>query len=205
MWTYEGNEDGPSKWLDRWFTREEASPTDLLTWAWFYGEAIQDSGWTRDKELLEWIEASKTHRLAWDGVQLLLRTLRQQNKPVPAALLFWALDIADGTNKRHRHLAKAAGNSYSPYLYLPRQPPTLPGYFRVNERFRSLPDDLRPRGRCHCCQVDEKLVLLPSDPYFRLSPRAARVSLTQELPLYEADRRAFLQKDAWPVEEDNAY
>ena len=27
------------------------------------------------------------------------------------------------------------------------------GYFRVNERFRSLPDDLRPRGRCHCCQV----------------------------------------------------
>ena len=27
-------------------------------------------------------------------------------------------------------------------------------YFRVNERFRSLPDDLRPRGRCHCCQVD---------------------------------------------------
>ena len=27
-------------------------------------------------------------------------------------------------------------------------------YFRVNERFRSLPDDLRPRGRCHCCQVE---------------------------------------------------
>ncbi len=26
-------------------------------------------------------------------------------------------------------------------------------YFRVNERFRSLPDDLRPRGRCHCCQI----------------------------------------------------
>ena len=24
-------------------------------------------------------------------------------------------------------MAKAAGNSYSPYLYLPRQPPTLPG------------------------------------------------------------------------------
>ena len=27
-------------------------------------------------------------------------------------------------------------------------------YFRVNERFRSLPDDLRPRGRCHCCQIE---------------------------------------------------
>ena len=27
-------------------------------------------------------------------------------------------------------------------------------YFRVNERFRSLPDDLRSRGRCHCCQVE---------------------------------------------------
>ena len=24
----------------------------------------------------------------------------------------------------------------------------------MNERFRSLPDDLRPRGRCHCCQVE---------------------------------------------------
>ena len=35
------------------------------------------------------------------------------------------------------------------------------GYFRVNERFRSLPDDLRPRGRCHCCQVDEKLADRP--------------------------------------------
>ena len=34
-------------------------------------------------------------------------------------------------------------------------------YFRVNERFRSLPDDLRPRGRCHCCQVDEKLADRP--------------------------------------------
>ena len=27
---------------------------------------------------------------------------------------------------RHRHVAKAAGNSYSPYLPLPRQPSTLP-------------------------------------------------------------------------------
>ncbi len=27
-------------------------------------------------------------------------------------------------------------------------------YFRVNERFRSFPDDLRPRARCHCCQVE---------------------------------------------------
>ena len=98
MWTYEGNEDDLSKWLDRWFTREKASPANLLTWAWFYGEAIQDSGWTRDKELLEWIEASKTHRRAWDGLQFLLRTLRQQNQPVPTALLFWALDVADGTN-----------------------------------------------------------------------------------------------------------
>ena len=31
----------------------------------------------------------------------------------------------------------------------------------MNERFRSLPDDLRPRGRCHCCQVDEKLADRP--------------------------------------------
>ena len=98
MWTYEGNEDVLSKWLDLWLTREEASPANLLTCAWFYGEANEDSGWTRDRELLEWIEASETHRHAWDGVQLLLRTLRQQNKPVPAALQSWALDVADGTN-----------------------------------------------------------------------------------------------------------
>ena len=69
-----------------------------MTWAWFYGKAEGNSGWTRDKELAEWIEASKTHRHAWDGVQLLLRTLRQQNIPMPFALLLWALDIADGTN-----------------------------------------------------------------------------------------------------------
>ena len=37
-----------------------------------------------------------TDRHAWDGVQLLLRTLRQQN--IPIALVSWALDIADGTN-----------------------------------------------------------------------------------------------------------
>ena len=36
------------------------------------------------------------------------------------------------------------------------------GYFRVNERFRSLPDDLRPRGRCHCCQVFHGLAVTPN-------------------------------------------
>ena len=39
----------------------------------------------------------------------------------------------------------------------------------MNERFRSLPDDLRPRGRCHCCQVDEKLADRPR-PVPKLSP-----------------------------------
>ena len=28
-------------------------------------------------------------------------------------------------------------------------------YFRVNERFRSLPDDLRLHGRCHCCHCSQ--------------------------------------------------
>ncbi len=36
-------------------------------------------------------------------------------------------------------------------------------YFRVNERFRSLPDDLRPRGRCHCCQVFHGLTATPNE------------------------------------------
>ena len=42
-------------------------------------------------------------------------------------------------------------------------------YFRVNERFRSLSDDLRPRGRCHCCQVEA----LRADPTPRCWQRDA--------------------------------
>ena len=98
LWTYEGNDEALSKWLDGWLIRRWVSPSDVLAWAWFYGEAHEGSEWTRDKELAEWIEASKTNRHAWEGVQLLLRTLRQQNIPMPFALLLWALDVADGTN-----------------------------------------------------------------------------------------------------------
>ena len=93
LWPYKDNEDALSKWLGGWLIRGEVPLSRMLTWAWFYGKAEGNSGWTRDKELAEWIEASKTHRHAWDGVQLLLRTLRQQNMTIPIALVPWALDI----------------------------------------------------------------------------------------------------------------
>ena len=99
LWTYEGNQDAISEWLDGWLNYAEASPADILIWAWLDGEAGSDADWTRDKELSEWIEASRTHRHAWEGVQRLLRILRAQDQPLPLALLVWALDVADETRK----------------------------------------------------------------------------------------------------------
>ena len=98
LWRYEGNEDVISRWLDRWL-KFQASPTYQLTWAWLYGEAEGDSGWTRDQELSEWIEASKNDRHAWEGVKRLLQTLRKHDLPLPVTLLSWALDVADGTRE----------------------------------------------------------------------------------------------------------
>ena len=95
-WTYD--EDLVREWLDGWLNRE-ASPVDILTRAWFYGEAKPGSGWTRDKELSEWIAATKTHWHAWEGVRRLLKTLRENNRPIPVALLVWALDVATGTRR----------------------------------------------------------------------------------------------------------
>jgi len=98
LWQYEGNEDAISVWLDGWLTRP-ASLADQLTWAWLYGEATPDSGWTRDQELEEWIEAATKEHRAWDGVKRLLRYLREHDEPVPVRLLLWSLDVADGTRK----------------------------------------------------------------------------------------------------------
>ena len=97
LWKYKGNEDAISRWLDGWLT--PVSPKDLLTSAWLYGEAEGDSGWTRDQELSEWIEASKNDRHAWEGVKRLLQNLRKHDQAVPVTLLLWALDVADGTRK----------------------------------------------------------------------------------------------------------
>ena len=98
LWQYEGNEDAISKWLDRWL-KFQASPADQLASAWLYGEVEGDSGWTRNQELSEWIEASKTNRHAWESVKRLLQTLRKYDQPLPHTLLSWALDVADGTRQ----------------------------------------------------------------------------------------------------------
>ena len=99
LWKYdEENEAEISTWLDEWLNRD-FSPAGLLTTLWLYGEATPDSNWTRDKELQEWIDASENHFRAWDGLQHLLRTLRQNEQPITVPLLLWALDVADGTRE----------------------------------------------------------------------------------------------------------
>ena len=104
LWTYEGNAVNISEWLDGWFENIEASPADMLTWLWFYGVADPGSDWTRNRELLEWIEASQIHPHAWEGLKRLLRELRKgdHHQPLPAQLLIWALDAADGTREPPR-------------------------------------------------------------------------------------------------------
>ena len=99
LWTYEGNDGNISEWLDAWLKDTDASTVDLLTRAWLNGVANPDSDWTRDRELLEWIEASKMHRHAWEGMKRLLQELRKRGQPLPAQLLIWALDVADGTRQ----------------------------------------------------------------------------------------------------------
>ena len=49
LWRYEDNEAEIADWLDGWLNHR-ASPVEMLTWTWFYGEAVKDSGWTREKE-----------------------------------------------------------------------------------------------------------------------------------------------------------
>ena len=44
---------------------------------------------------------------------------------------------------RHRRVAKAAGNSYSPYLHLPRQPSTLTGYRLVSFLEKNFEEDAK--------------------------------------------------------------
>ena len=97
-WRYENNQEELSSWLDGWLNHK-ASLIEILAWAWFYGEAEPNSDWTREKELSEWIDASKTYRHAWEGVKYLLTTLRKSNQPLPVELMSWALDVADGTRK----------------------------------------------------------------------------------------------------------
>ena len=98
LWRYEDNKAAISDWLDGWLNHK-ASPFEFLTQAWLYGEAEGASGWTREKELSEWIAESKSHWHAWEGVKHLLKTLRKHEHPLPVALLLWALDVADGTRK----------------------------------------------------------------------------------------------------------
>ena len=99
LWVYEGNEGNISEWLDGWLKGSDASPADLLIGAWFHGRATPGSGWTRNRELLDWIAASQSHPHAWEGVKRLLQELRKRDQPLPVELMVWALDVADGTRQ----------------------------------------------------------------------------------------------------------
>ncbi len=111
LWRYEENHEEISSWLDGWLNHQ-ASPIKILAWAWFYGEAEGDSGWTRDRELSQWIEASKTYWHAWEGIKYLLTTLRKCNQPLPVALVQWALDVADGTRRAPKRSRGRDGTQY---------------------------------------------------------------------------------------------
>ena len=50
----------------------------------------------------KWIAVSTKHQIAWDGLLILVKTMREYNQPVPPALNEWALDALDGTRKRPR-------------------------------------------------------------------------------------------------------
>ena len=106
LWKYEGNEAAISTWLDGWLKNRDLSRASILTVTWFRGEAKPGSDWSRDKELQEWIDASRTHFRAWEGLQHLLRTLRGHEQPLPFPLLAWALDVADGTRERPKQPKK---------------------------------------------------------------------------------------------------
>ena len=94
-------DDEIKSWLDGWLSHD-ASPVDVLRRSWFHGEPQEGSDWTREKELSEWLAASKTNWHAWRGVQVLLKTLRENNHPIPISLVCWALDVASGRSSEPR-------------------------------------------------------------------------------------------------------
>ena len=112
LWTYEGNAVNISEWLDGWFENIEASPADMLTWLWFYGVADPGSDWTRNRELLEWIEASQIHPHAWEGLKRLLRELRKGDHHQPPART--VADFGPGCRRRHTRTAKEEQGSRWP-------------------------------------------------------------------------------------------
>ena len=85
LWIYEGNEDAISVWLGRLasrFSKFHGLAARHANRDMALGEASPGSGWTRDKELSEWIDASQTSWDAWEGVRRLLSPASHASSPL---------------------------------------------------------------------------------------------------------------------------
>ena len=65
-------------WLEGWLSNP-GSPADWLRLAWFNGEPLPGSEWTRDAELNRWIANSESDPVAWEGCRRLLERTGPQN------------------------------------------------------------------------------------------------------------------------------
>ena len=93
------NMDMIPDWLEGWLSNP-GSPADWLRLAWFNGEPLPGSEWTRDAELNRWIANSESDPVAWEGCRRLLERTGSPDRPIPVALIQWARDVAIETIKK---------------------------------------------------------------------------------------------------------
>ena len=97
--SWKPNMDMISDWLEGWLSNP-GSPADWLRLAWFNGEPLPGSEWTRDAELNRWIANSESDPVAWEGCRRLLERTGSPDRPIPVALIQWARDVAIETIKK---------------------------------------------------------------------------------------------------------
>ena len=73
---------------------------------------VLDLGWTRERELEEWIEASDRSWSAYEGVKRLLQGLRYCEEPIPEALARWSMDVAAGDRRQPSKGHRPASQRY---------------------------------------------------------------------------------------------
>ena len=73
---------------------------------------VLDLGWTRERELEEWIEASDRSWSAYEGVKRLLQGLRYDEEPIPEALARWSMDVAAGDRRQPSKGHRPASQRY---------------------------------------------------------------------------------------------
>ncbi len=73
---------------------------------------VLDLGWTLEGELCVWIAGSEYHWSAYEGVQRLLASLCNHNKPIPDALLKWAIEVAMSVRSQPTKGNRPASETY---------------------------------------------------------------------------------------------